>query len=58
MTEISMTIPPLTTLTEEEEMFRSAVREFAESEIRPHVHDMDARAQFNADIIPKFFELA
>jgi butyryl-CoA dehydrogenase len=52
-----MTIPPLTTLTEEEEMFRSAVREFAETEIRPHVHDMDARAQFNPDIIPKFFEL-
>jgi butyryl-CoA dehydrogenase len=38
-------------------MFRSAVRDFAESEIRPHVHDMDAAAQFNLDIIPKFFEL-
>ncbi|TFG43297.1 MAG: acyl-CoA dehydrogenase, partial [Gemmatimonadales bacterium] len=57
MTDLSTAPLPITTLTEEEEMFRSAVREFAESEIRPHVHDMDARAQFNPDIIPKFFEL-
>ena len=57
MTDLSTAPLPLMTLTEEEEMFRSAVREFAETEIRPHVHDMDARAQFNLDIIPKFFEL-
>jgi alkylation response protein AidB-like acyl-CoA dehydrogenase len=57
MTDLTTAPLPLTTLSEEEEMFRSAVRDFAESEIRPHVHAMDARAQFNADIIPKFFEL-
>jgi len=57
MTDLTTAPLPLTTLSEEEEMFRSAVREFAESEIRPHVHAMDARAQFNPDIIPKFFEL-
>ncbi len=48
---------PLTVLSEEEAMFRDAVREFAETEIRPHVHAMDEAGQFNADIIPKFFEM-
>ena len=48
MTDLTTAPLPLTTLSEEEEMFRSAVREFAESDIRPHVHAMDARAQFNA----------
>jgi butyryl-CoA dehydrogenase len=57
MTDLSTAPLPLTTLSEEEEMFRSAVRDFAESEIRPHVHTMDAAAHFNLDIIPKFFEL-
>ena len=38
-------------------MFRDAVREFAESEIRPHVQEMDEAAQFRPDLIPKFFEL-
>jgi alkylation response protein AidB-like acyl-CoA dehydrogenase len=57
MTDLSTAPLPLTALTEEEEMFRGAVREFAETEIRPHVHEMDERAKFNLDIIPKFFEL-
>ena len=57
MADLTTAPLPITTLTEEEEMFRSAVRDFAESEIRPHVHEMDAAAQFNLDIIPKFFEL-
>ncbi len=49
--------PPLTTLSEEEQMFRDAVREFAESEIRPHVSAMEEAAQIDLDLIPKFFEL-
>ena len=57
MADLTTAPLPITTLTEEEEMFRSAVREFAETEVRPHVHEMDAAAQFNLDIIPKFFEL-
>jgi alkylation response protein AidB-like acyl-CoA dehydrogenase len=48
---------PLTILSEEEAMFREAVRDFAESEVRPHVEEMDAAGQFRKDIIPKFFEL-
>jgi alkylation response protein AidB-like acyl-CoA dehydrogenase len=48
---------PLTHLSEEEELFRATVREFAETEIRPHVHAMDEAARFRPDLIQKFFEL-
>ncbi len=47
--------PPLTALTEEERMFQSAVREFAENEIRPHVAGMDREGVFRHDLIEKFF---
>ena len=57
MPTISVATPALTVLSEEESMFRDAVREFAETEIRPHVHAMDEAAQFRPDLIPKFFEL-
>jgi alkylation response protein AidB-like acyl-CoA dehydrogenase len=57
MTETITAVPPLSVLTEEEELFRSTVREFAESEIGPHVSAMDEAAQFRPDLIPKLFEL-
>jgi alkylation response protein AidB-like acyl-CoA dehydrogenase len=57
MTETITAIPPLSVLTEEEELFRSTVREFAESEIGPHVSAMDEAGQFRPDLIPKLFEL-
>jgi len=49
--------PALTVLSEEEQMFRDAVREFAVSEIAPRVHHMDEAQQLDADLIPKLFEL-
>jgi short-chain 2-methylacyl-CoA dehydrogenase len=57
MTTLSAPAPALTVLTEEEIMFRDAVREFAETEVKPHVQSMDEAAQFRLDLIPKFFEL-
>ncbi|MDH5284302.1 MAG: acyl-CoA dehydrogenase [Gemmatimonadota bacterium] len=48
---------PLTILSEEEELFRATVREFAETEIAPHVHEMDEAARFKPELIRKFFEL-
>lgn len=57
MQDLSSAAPALTILSEEEAMFRDAVREFAGAEIRPHVHAMDEAAQFRLDLIPKFFEL-
>jgi alkylation response protein AidB-like acyl-CoA dehydrogenase len=57
MQDLGSTAPALTVLSEEETMFRDAVREFAETDIRPYVHEMDEAAQFRAEIIPRFFEL-
>ena len=57
MPTASAVVPALTVLSEEESMFRDAVREFAETDIRPHVHAMDEAAQFRPDLIPRFFEL-
>lgn len=48
---------PLSVLSEEENLFRETIREFAETEIAPHVHDMDEAAQINPDIIGKLFDL-
>jgi len=48
---------PLTILSEEEELFRATVREFAETEVGPHVHEMDEAARFRPELIRKFFEL-
>ena len=57
MQDVTTAPQALTSLSEEETLFRDAVRDFAETEIRPHVSEMDEQAHFNADIIPRFFEL-
>ncbi|MBA3316812.1 MAG: acyl-CoA dehydrogenase [Gemmatimonadales bacterium] len=54
---VSAATPALTMLSEEESMFRDAVREFAESEVRPLVQAMDEAARFEPSLIPRFFEL-
>ena len=48
---------PLSILSEEEELFRQTVREFAETEIGPYVHEMDVDAKMRPDLLTKFFEL-
>jgi alkylation response protein AidB-like acyl-CoA dehydrogenase len=48
---------PLTRLSEEEQMFRDAVRGFAEQEVRPRTAAMEAAAKIDPTLIPKFFEL-
>lgn len=49
--------PALTTLSEEEEMFRDAVAGFAADEVRPRVMEMERAAKIAPDLIPKYFEL-
>lgn len=49
--------PAVTTLSEEEEMFREAVRTFAESELAPLVNKMDEAQEIEPSLIPKLFEL-
>ena len=48
---------PLTSLTDEESLFRESVREFAEQQVRPLVSEMDEKGKFNPEIIQQFFEL-
>jgi alkylation response protein AidB-like acyl-CoA dehydrogenase len=48
---------PLTALSEDEVMFRDAVRQFAEEDVRPRVHSMDEKQQMDPALIPQFFEL-
>lgn len=48
---------PLTHLSEEDTVFRAAVREFSSAEIAPHVRSMDAEAHFRDDILAKMFQL-
>jgi alkylation response protein AidB-like acyl-CoA dehydrogenase len=57
MQDLRAAAPALTTLSEEEALFRDAVREFAESEVRPYVRTMDEAGQFRSELIPRFFEL-
>src|SRR5258705_10110292 len=39
-------------LTEDQELLRRSVREFAETEIRPHVREWDESQHFPAEVIP------
>jgi alkylation response protein AidB-like acyl-CoA dehydrogenase len=48
---------PLTALSEDEQMFRDAVRQFADEDVRPRVHAMDEKQQMDPTLIPQFFEL-
>jgi len=48
---------PLTVLSEEEQMFRDTVRQFAEDNVIPRVRRMDHDAKIDADLIPQLFEL-
>ena len=51
------TIPPLTSLTEDESMLRDTVRQFAQQEIAPHVRAMDEAQKLDPGILRQLFEL-
>ncbi|MGC1201609.1 MAG: acyl-CoA dehydrogenase [Candidatus Acidiferrales bacterium] len=44
-------------LTDEQQQLRRTVRDFAESEIRPHVMEWDEASKFPVELIPKLAEL-
>jgi alkylation response protein AidB-like acyl-CoA dehydrogenase len=48
---------PLTTLSEDERLFRDSVYEFADREIRPLVREMDDHAKIQPALIEKLFDL-
>jgi butyryl-CoA dehydrogenase/short/branched chain acyl-CoA dehydrogenase len=51
------TVPPLTTLLEEERLFQSSVRQFARERLAPYVRTMDAVGKFRPDLLKEMFEL-
>lgn len=48
---------PLSQLTEEEELFRRTVADFARERLKPHVADMDRAGSFRKDLLRECFEL-
>jgi alkylation response protein AidB-like acyl-CoA dehydrogenase len=48
---------PLTTLTEDEILFRDNVRQFADDKIRPLAKEMDEKAVFDHGLLDQFFQL-
>ena len=49
--------PALTHLSDEEELFRSSIREFAEGEVRPRVEKMEHDGKLDKDLIDQCFDL-
>jgi butyryl-CoA dehydrogenase/short/branched chain acyl-CoA dehydrogenase len=48
---------PLTSLTEDEVLFRDNIHQFAEQKVRPRVKEMDEKGTFDPDLIHQFFQL-
>jgi alkylation response protein AidB-like acyl-CoA dehydrogenase len=48
---------PLTTLTDDEILFRDNVRQFAEDKIRPLAKEMDEKGIFDRGLLEQFFQL-
>jgi short/branched chain acyl-CoA dehydrogenase len=48
---------PLTSLTDEELLFRQSIREFAEQQVRPLASEMDEKGKFAPELIEQFFDL-
>ncbi len=57
MLEVTQATPPLSQLAEDEELLQSSVRAFAESEIAPHVREMDERGELPRSLIDRLFDL-
>src|SRR6201984_2073876 len=48
---------PLTSLTEDEILFRDNIRQFAEERVRPRAKEMDEKGVFDPSLIQQFFQL-
>ena len=48
---------PLTTLSDDEALFREAVAGFANEEVRPRVREMEREGKIDPDLIKKFFDM-
>ena len=57
MTDVITPTPPLTCLTDEEQLFQASVRTFAEREIAPQVRAMEAQTAIPRQLIDQLFDL-
>ncbi len=60
MSDTTLQIPsptPLTSLTDDEILFRDNIRQFADDKIRPLVKEMDEKGVFDKELIQQFFQL-
>lgn len=57
MSNVETSFPPLTHLTEDEQMLKDAAADFADSVIQPKVHDMDEAGKLDPALIKEFFEM-
>jgi len=57
MTYTDTTMPPLTSLTEDEQLLKDATIDFANSALRPKVEEMDEAAKLDPGLIEQFFEM-
>ena len=49
--------PPLTVLSEEEQIFQQTIRAFARQELAPRVAKMDQQGHYDPEILPMLFDL-
>jgi alkylation response protein AidB-like acyl-CoA dehydrogenase len=52
-----ISVRPLTSMTDEESLFRQSVREFAERQVRPLAAEMDEVGKFSPDLLKQLFDL-
>ena len=48
---------PLVALSEDEQLFRDSIRQFANDRVRPLVREMDEKAVFDKSLLEEFFQL-
>ena len=57
METLEQIVPPLTQLTEDEQLLKDAAADFATASIKPLVEEMDENAKLNPGLIKEFFEM-
>jgi alkylation response protein AidB-like acyl-CoA dehydrogenase len=53
----NLTATPLTSLSDDEVLFRENVRQFAEEKVRPLAREMDEKGVFDKSLVEEFFQL-
>src|SRR5699024_498223 len=50
-------MPPLTKLSDDEKMLRDAARDFAETQIKPKVDEMEKKTRLDPELVQQFFDM-